>query len=940
MVVVSMAFIGIIVGALLTAAGYAYKMKLQDLNSRDNFYYVERAMEEIYAGVGSETVSDMQKAYIYTVEHMVRYNLDTNAYEYISNDEAEEMFRAQFMQNLSSNPYFTTDLTGRLSGYITDKTVQLDASKLYVQRIFDENDSTKLDKLIIKNVTVTRTVGYNRSVANGDYTQTISADIEIGNPDFDVVFNTKNNSSSNIFNFAMVADMGIEVNQTDPLVITGNIYAASDYYNKEYNTSTSHLWKSETGLASEVYTKNTYNDTAGTGKKYNHTSVTSRTQEQYYNMYASKNADGNIVYAADNMYDGISEHSRYSGLYINQGNVSILADLIIVPGTIAVLNRGSLAVYGKSGTSLAESEIWTDDIVMNGYSSRIGTGENVTYIGPKVDLKANVYVKDDTELNASDSSFKINGSYYGYGDSTERDDRVFGPVVDTKNFQVQVTSGGKVTTENRGHYNSSAIIINGERSVIDLSMTRTLYLAGRSYIELSKNITRTDDTVAITSSSSEYVESLDGDTNPTIVNRQTIEYNPSRDVLNTDGSVRETIYTRDYRTGDSLSIKSNQLAYIPITSRSMPKYDATDDTYYVDLSEDVKDVGFFGAFFPSSVFTKGVPCVVQEISGVKYYYYDFNRAYDIMKAASPLFDDVYENADEYETGFIEAYVGELNKTDTTSNLKPYLTDIRNYSGFEDTTIKFAEGSTSQQVYSTGAITSKSGTRFSIVSNTASVDNLFNSTAYAETDASTKVITEFSDDLDDEYLFLKWNLDHKSTAVGADNSEYTYIENMMADNGLQNPASFITPINRFMNFDKINSTKKLNLASGYYVVTSNESVKVDENGAVRGIIIAKDDVEFGDNVTSFEGLIITGGKIFVNGHMKNISANAEICRTILRECQVSTDEDCKNFLNVFKEYESTAADAGDASLNSTEMKTIDTIDYSDVCKFSNWMKNVE
>ena len=53
MVVAALGFIGIIVGALLMAAGYTYKQKLQDLNARDNFYYVEQAMNEIYAGVGS-----------------------------------------------------------------------------------------------------------------------------------------------------------------------------------------------------------------------------------------------------------------------------------------------------------------------------------------------------------------------------------------------------------------------------------------------------------------------------------------------------------------------------------------------------------------------------------------------------------------------------------------------------------------------------------------------------------------------------------------------------------------------------------------------------------------------------------------------------------------------------------------------------------------------
>ena len=66
MVVVSVAFIGIIVGALLAAAVQSYRLKLEELNSRDNFYYVEQALNEIYAGVGSQTVFSGRTRHICT----------------------------------------------------------------------------------------------------------------------------------------------------------------------------------------------------------------------------------------------------------------------------------------------------------------------------------------------------------------------------------------------------------------------------------------------------------------------------------------------------------------------------------------------------------------------------------------------------------------------------------------------------------------------------------------------------------------------------------------------------------------------------------------------------------------------------------------------------------------------------------------------------------
>ncbi len=93
MVVVSVAFISIIVGALLAAAVQSYRLKLEELNSRDNFYYVEQALNEIYAGVGSQTVKGLETAYVYTVENMVEYDLVKGRYVTKSQDEAQKMFQ-------------------------------------------------------------------------------------------------------------------------------------------------------------------------------------------------------------------------------------------------------------------------------------------------------------------------------------------------------------------------------------------------------------------------------------------------------------------------------------------------------------------------------------------------------------------------------------------------------------------------------------------------------------------------------------------------------------------------------------------------------------------------------------------------------------------------------------------------------------------------------
>lgn len=55
LVIVSTTFLSILVSALLLGAMLAYKLKFYKVNSLNNFYSVEKAMDEIYAGIGSTT---------------------------------------------------------------------------------------------------------------------------------------------------------------------------------------------------------------------------------------------------------------------------------------------------------------------------------------------------------------------------------------------------------------------------------------------------------------------------------------------------------------------------------------------------------------------------------------------------------------------------------------------------------------------------------------------------------------------------------------------------------------------------------------------------------------------------------------------------------------------------------------------------------------------
>lgn len=1051
MVIVSVAFIGIIVGALLSAAVMSYRLKLQDLNSKENFYYVEQAMNEIYAGVGTQTVKDLQDAYLYTVENMVEYDLGKSRYVTKSQDEAQEMFAERFYNNLKVNPFFkdkndTAKLGALLASYISNETVVLDPSRLQV--VDYANDNGKVVGMIIRNVKVSRTQEYNRNSANGTYTQSITTDIVIGDPDFKVLFDAIQDDDPNILKYSMVADMGVYVDQkTTPLTIAGNVYAASDYYNKQYNVAT---WDKDASTDAKDYkfknedTKYILVDEDGNSKYntidadgnptpmglsdlYTHGAVTSKSALMdktasgytYYNnemKNTSESGDASLITQKE-YYDGENTKSKYSGFYVNGSQVSIVADTVIVPGTMAVMDKGSLSVYGRSGSKTTLAEVWTDGIVLDGYStvqhSKDTDGKDVTtYNGAEALIKANLYVKDDTEVNASGAKLQLSGNYYGYGDSTEKDARKFTGVVNTDNFQVEVTQeDGTTKKENRGHYNSSAIIVNGEQSTLNLSQTQNLFLAGRTYIELSKDVNTANGKVDEVVYDDNGNVKKDSDGNVVYESKDTVtstyqyhptDFSPEATAAERTDDKNKTTTIRDYKTGESISIKSNQQAYIPVTYKGIPTLakNAAGKSlgyYEAELSPSVNKSTLFETYFPDSVFHGKVPCILQEVSGKKYYYYDFSRAYDSVKAslsgsALSTWMSKYPSAQYFAAGFIQDYTAELN--DDKSAIAQYLVNIGNYEDFDAGNIILPDEELNDKVniFSSGAITAKQNTTFSIVradenkknANGQVVENVM--TALLTSDGLkdqdyVKDITanmsgdqyvtaaQLSDKLDMEYIYMKWNLGHYRSDVDAttmtnNNTEKSYIQDLVnSDNfGEEN----LTPINKFLDMSLITEStnimpefaneiasdpdKKnvLDLASGYSVWISNNDVvikaKADDKGKVRGMVVTKGNVYFDSSVTDFEGVIISGGKVYINANVKTISSNAELCRTILRECMLSEDstnngKNAKLLLSLFRGY-SPESTGSSSETDNGDVKTIDMIDYSDVCSFSNWMKNVE
>lgn len=845
MIVVTMTFLSVLAASVLIAVGFSYRLKVYNLNSKNNFYYVEQALDEINAGVGNIAIKNLQKAYADTVEVLVYYDISSAFPGYVTmkDKDANKLMKKTFIQYMKDEESLNiSNLATTLESYVTnpDITLMLGNAQL---------DVTNTDAVIIRNVTVKREAKYKTGNNNGTYIQSITTDIVVSEPGYNVSFHNANDDNSALYDFAMVADKGIEITgATSQVNISGNVYAAADFYNKDYN--------SYSGADTDV----------------------------------SSYADGESRLTGCN---GLDEKSMYSGLYVNGSRLTLQSDTLIVPGTLGIFNGASFILSAKKDGSVVASDAWIDNIVLGGYTPVAGASS--------ANLFAEAYVYDDLELNADDASLKMQGSYYGYNYSQSVDDRSF---VDAAKSNYQDKNG----KNNKKHYNSSSIILNGQNTTLDFEYLNNLYIAGRSYIEMSKIVSKNETTLI----------------DDQVVETKTYTYDKTID---------------DYLTGESLSVKSNQLAYMPLKNWKVIE---EDNKYYVRIPATVQEPyeGFFQTL-------SRVPIIKQTVSGNDFYFLDFNPEVSDGKP-------IYEGVDKEK--FIVEYVKFMEKTPTQQYSNPAaasLKDITDYQEFQVNAITLPKDG---NIYSTGAITVRDAVTFNIVTNKRSAAALVKEVDGKETTRDFMTATK---EMSDDYRALKYMLTTQLTSddkaeVDKAYTDYTHVSPIMKYFN-------VSAISNIENSNKATLASGYTLGSGYRIWVSEGDVSIsdepDGDGKIQGIVVAKGDVTFDTSVLSFEGLIVSGSKIYV-GKTMNFIANAEVVKAALRECNGIEDSITKNVIACFKDYGKTKTgeesggmagtpepDDPDAEGDSIEgaeslVKDLAEIDYKDLVAFVNWKKNVE
>lgn len=154
--------------------------------------------------------------------------------------------------------------------------------------------------------------------------------------------------------------------------------------------------------------------------------------------------------------DGKNDVGVEGNLYAGAGGISLSALNFNMKGSVLV-NRGDLVLYSSSNGTSAKLDV--DDI----WAENIRTEKTISSVNP-ITLSAvgtddvNIHVSNDLVINAPNSNVSVKGSYKGFSFNRNNDN----------------------TTTPTGDY-SSALLINGKNSNLSMDLTQGL-IAGRAFV--------------------------------------------------------------------------------------------------------------------------------------------------------------------------------------------------------------------------------------------------------------------------------------------------------------------------------------------------------------------------------------------------------------------------------------------------------------------------
>ncbi len=361
-VIVAIAFVTILTTIILGTTLVNVRMKGIDKRVKDDFYYAERALNDVYTGVGQELAVIAGEQYeiafekVGDVETVVEEGgAVTVKADYNLAENAERLFRTNFLKKVHDKfPASGDALKTKLNKYITSnakgETVEGVGPIVYQKKdgtVCAESEAYRVAITGVK-VSATDSTGF-RSV--------ISTDIVINVPTVDFL-----GTNADVSDYGLIANQGLYIEGGGTTTINGNVYAGVH----------------DTALSADT-------------------------------PYKEKT-------------DANSRQNFFGGINIDSTNARFTGNYIVSKGDITLAGTNPrLSVYTPSAEGDANlANLWFSSLRTISSATLPAIPSPVPDEGPTptIELNANVFALNDLTLNADNSCAKIKGNYYGYNDKT------------------------------------------------------------------------------------------------------------------------------------------------------------------------------------------------------------------------------------------------------------------------------------------------------------------------------------------------------------------------------------------------------------------------------------------------------------------------------------------------------------------------------------------
>lgn len=206
-------------------------------------------------------------------------------------------------------------------------------------------------------------------------------------------------------------------------------------------------------------------------------------------------ADKGIIVNGNTQEPTSIKGSIYAGLLPQEGTETSTTSIQITTGAALNVESGDKVVC-EGEINVGQNSVFTSGSGVNLWAKGLNA-ESVD----NVSLLGSTYFSDDLTISGKNNNVKIAGNYYGYGSESSAEN-----CVTYEQYQKSGMTGADL---------SSAIVVNGKNTTLDLSGAEKVMVAGRNYIASSK------------------VKAINGTSN-----------------------------TNDIVTGESITVKGTQLAYL------------------------------------------------------------------------------------------------------------------------------------------------------------------------------------------------------------------------------------------------------------------------------------------------------------------------------------------------------------------------------------------